>query len=274
MENHFNCIYMYVNKVNGKKYIGKAKDFNKRHKRHLKGKLIIDKALRKYGEENFEIVILEENVETDSQLNELEKSYIKKYDSYRKNGKGYNVADGGTGGDTLKGMTDEQRQDHARKISETTKGRVFTEEHRKHLSEAGVGKVHGKANEETKQKMSNAHKKRWENTTEEEKQKFIEQRSGEKNPMYGKHHTEEWKREKSRKVKEHHEKYGHPSVKRVVQCDKNNNAIKVWDSMKQVEDELKIHHSAISQCCKGKRKTAGGYKWKYAEENIKESEVI
>ena len=27
MENHYNCIYMYVNKINGKGYVGKAEDF-------------------------------------------------------------------------------------------------------------------------------------------------------------------------------------------------------------------------------------------------------
>ena len=30
MENHFNCIYMYENKINGKIYIGQAINFNKR----------------------------------------------------------------------------------------------------------------------------------------------------------------------------------------------------------------------------------------------------
>ena len=31
MINHYNCIYMYTNLINGKRYVGKAKDFNKRH---------------------------------------------------------------------------------------------------------------------------------------------------------------------------------------------------------------------------------------------------
>ncbi|MBQ4122873.1 GIY-YIG nuclease family protein [bacterium] len=270
MENHFNCIYMYVNKINKKVYIGKAKDFIKRHEQHLKGDLIIDRALKKYGEENFSIVFLEEDVEDNLRLNQLEKFYITEYDSYCRNGKGYNIAEGGNGGNTLEGMTDEQRQEHSRKTSEGLKGRVFTDEHRKHLSEASASRIYEKHNEETKQKMSETHKERWQNISNEEKEKFIEQRSGEKNPFYGKHHTEEWKCKQSKKVKKYHEKYGHPSIKRVIQYDKNNNLIKVWNSIKQVEDELKIHHSAISMCCQGKRKTAGGYIWKYA----KEKEVI
>ena len=66
MENHYNCIYMYVNKVNNKKYIGQAKNFNKRHKGHLessnneKNKSYnhqFHKAIRKYGISNFEIKI-------------------------------------------------------------------------------------------------------------------------------------------------------------------------------------------------------------------------
>ncbi len=29
MDNHYNCIYMYINKINGHKYVGQAKNFNK-----------------------------------------------------------------------------------------------------------------------------------------------------------------------------------------------------------------------------------------------------
>ena len=36
--------------------------------------------------------------------------------------------------------------------------------------------------------------------------------------------------------------------------------------MHEVERKLNISNSHISACCKGKRKTAGGYKWKYATE--------
>ncbi len=57
----------------------------------------------------------------------------------------------------------------------------------------------------------------------------------------------------------------HPNHKPVNQYTLDNVFIKRWESTKDVERELKIHHSHISKCCKDKLKTAGGYKWKYVE---------
>lgn len=39
-----------------------------------------------------------------------------------------------------------------------------------------------------------------------------------------------------------------------------------YPSMQEVERLLKIHNSHICDCCKGRRKRAGGYHWKYVEE--------
>ena len=74
--NYYNCIYMYINKLNGRKYIGQAQDFNKRHRHHIAkstNKYPIDRAFNKYGKENFEIKILAENIPTQEQMNEYEK---------------------------------------------------------------------------------------------------------------------------------------------------------------------------------------------------------
>ena len=40
--------------------------------------------------------------------------------------------------------------------------------------------------------------------------------------------------------------------------------VKKWDSIADVERDLNIQHNAISACCRCKRSTAGGYKWRYA----------
>ena len=45
----------------------------------------------------------------------------------------------------------------------------------------------------------------------------------------------------------------------------NNNIIKIWDSMVDIEKELNISSGKICMCCKGKRKTTGGFKFEYYE---------
>lgn len=52
-------------------------------------------------------------------------------------------------------------------------------------------------------------------------------------------------------------------VKAVIQCDRNGDFIRKWGSLTEASSTLHIHNGSISECCKGKRKTAGGYVWKY-----------
>ena len=85
--------------------------------------------------------------------------------------------------------------------------------------------------------------------SEETKRKISEAHKGKKSPMYGKFGSE-----------------NHNS-KRVAQYDKQTHEpIKIWDSMHDVERELGIDPSSISRCCKGKQKSAGGYIWRYVED--------
>ena len=54
--------------------------------------------------------------------------------------------------------------------------------------------------------------------------------------------------------------------KRVNQYDLNDNYVKTWNSIIDVEKKLNIFHSRIIECCKGKRNQCGGYKWRYYNE--------
>lgn len=59
------------------------------------------------------------------------------------------------------------------------------------------------------------------------------------------------------------------SKKKIIQIDlKTNKQIKIFDSADDVEKELGIHHGNIAGVCKGRRKSAGGFGWKYLEEDI------
>lgn len=56
-----------------------------------------------------------------------------------------------------------------------------------------------------------------------------------------------------------------PNAKEVVMYDKQGNKLKEFDCIKDAERYLGKSHANtnISKCCKGKQKTAYGYKWKY-----------
>lgn len=54
--------------------------------------------------------------------------------------------------------------------------------------------------------------------------------------------------------------------KNVYQYDLEGNFIKKWDYIVDAAKTLKIDSSSISAVCRGRRKTAGGYIWKYVDE--------
>lgn len=68
----------------------------------------------------------------------------------------------------------------------------------------------------------------------------------------------------------------HPQAKKVAQYEYNKttktkgNLIKIWDYIKQAEDELNINN--ITACCKGRQKTSGGYMWEYYDEVIEDEQ--
>ena len=80
-------------------------------------------------------------------------------------------------------------------------------------------------------------------------------KSGTEHHFYGKHHSDETKKKMSLK-----------HCKKVKQYDKNNNFIKIWNSTIEVEKELHINGGNISLCCNNKRKSVGGYIWRYVNE--------
>lgn len=53
----------------------------------------------------------------------------------------------------------------------------------------------------------------------------------------------------------------------VYQYDLNDDFINKYKSISEASRQTNTNHSNIIMCCKGQRKTAGGYKWRYKEEN-------
>ena len=87
-------IYRIFNKINGKSYIGQSIfKFNKRYKGSDWLKYthnpILKNSVNKYGVDNFDFEIIEDNVKDIDELNKLEIKYAEKYNTYRPNG--YNI---------------------------------------------------------------------------------------------------------------------------------------------------------------------------------------
>ena len=60
----------------------------------------------------------------------------------------------------------------------------------------------------------------------------------------------------------------------ILQFTKEGKLVRKWDSITEVEKELGFNHGSISKCCKGKLKTACGYKWRYYYKGIWEKKHI
>lgn len=100
-------IYKILNKVNGKFYIGSTVNIKNRKYQHIhllkKGKHqnnILQRAWNKYGEENFEFIILEDDIKKEKQF-EKEQEYFAILNPFPPNG--YNIATIANGGGNNKG---------------------------------------------------------------------------------------------------------------------------------------------------------------------------
>ena len=81
--------------------------------------------------------------------------------------------------------------------------------------------------------------------------------TAEYNNNYG-HHRE--------KLRITHSLNGAKSVMRaVIQMNKNGNVLNEFASITEASNVTNTSIANISMCCKGNRKTAGGYKWKFKE---------
>lgn len=105
-------IYFIVNQVTQQRYVGQTTNFSRRKSEHfckLRNSIHpnpkLQAAFNKYGEDNFIITKITYEDITKEELNEQEIYYIKKYNSFLN---GYNLTEGGTGGDTRSKLTFDQ----------------------------------------------------------------------------------------------------------------------------------------------------------------------
>ena len=124
------CLYAHINKKSGKIYMGISKDVKKRWigKIHAyKHSTYFQNALKKYGWNGFDHIVLWDNMTLEEACKQ-EQNFIYLFKFI---GISYNITDGGEGHEGVK-LTEKQKQ----RLREVHLGKVFSEEHRRKLSEA------------------------------------------------------------------------------------------------------------------------------------------
>ena len=136
------------------------------------------------------------------------------------------------------------------KISIARKGMVFTEEHKRRIGEAGKGRKHTK---EQTEKISRAN--RGKHRSKETCQILSEQKMGARNPMFGKHHTDE-AREKIIKNHAHLSGENHPNYGKHL-TDEAKQKLSLANKGKTISKE---HREIISMSKKGRNNPMFGRK--------------
>ena len=177
-------IYAYIDVETQKiKYVGQTTHpFSVRDKQHRGegNSCLCDNKLRAHPEryEIIPIVPFVLNTKTNEELNPIEEKYIRIFNTFHnENPESWNLTSGGecyTVSNSTKQKMSENHWDCSGE-NHPMFGKKHTEETKQKMSEAHKGKKH---TEETKQKMSDSHK-------------------GENSPMYGKKHSEEVKQKMS-----------------------------------------------------------------------------
>lgn len=262
----YGFIYETTNLINGKKYIGmhKSNVFDS----YLGSGKILQKAIKKYGKENFCRKILQTANSLD-ELKNLEIFYIDKFNACNSE-EYYNIAEGGIGGNLIIHYSEAQKEEYLQKL------KVAGTKYGKTLK--GVRRP-----KEVVEKMKTKAKERWENISEQDYAEFVEIMSnavkGVKNPNYGNKWTEEQKKALSVKRKingklkgDKNPMFGHVGENalngKTVYCYKNGILFKTFNTKQMVLDWLGLKgHTQLNNAIKNNT-LFKGYTWKMDCNNV------
>lgn len=232
-------IYKLTCTITGKVYIGKTIDINRRMVQHSKVtpkySHHLANAIKKYGINNFkEEIIFEVEAEDRAALNtalsNAEQLYIEQYDSYRN---GYNSTIGGEGTSGFHWLESSKKKlsKSLKKFFESAKGKAQIE----HTIFCNKNR---EVSKETREKIGRGNK--------------------------GKIMPEEAKI----KIRNYQLVNAYSKYISVLQYDLDNNLLNRFNSITNAAKSINKDTSHIVSCCKGRRKTAYGFIWKYEEKEV------
>lgn len=300
----YGIIYLITNNVNNKKYIGQTtRGLKERWYQHIydartkRTNMPLHLAMNKYGVDNFSIKEID-SAFSKEELNQKEKDYIEYYNSQIKHGKGYNIELGGENREirgshvyqfSLDGKEIKEFNSIASAARETgtspsgislccQKKRRFSNDFQWCYSKNKDFIVGIRPTPQQKTSKSviqyddkNNIIKIWESATQASKELNIPRQhiykvcKGERQHCGG----YKWRYYNSKDntpIKRKITNKGKP----VQQFSLNNIFIREYPTIREAEKALgiKMGKSKIPEVCQGKRKTCGGYVWRYKKDEI------
>jgi group I intron endonuclease len=226
-------IYIIINKRNGKKYIGASNNVLRRFMEHKAPKNVetstnvLCKSFRRYGVDSFNFILLEW-LDDINKLPEREKFWIKKLNPE------YNMNEGGLG-------------NVGHKVSAYVR-KVISEKSKEQWDRLSL--------KDKKERIKNNLTGRSKNffMTEEMKQKL-------RICNLGKKQSKETILKRSVSMRKAMK--GNTNSNKKIGAFKKGILIKEFDSSKIASEFINVHPSCITGVLKGRRKTTGGFEWKY-----------
>lgn len=236
-------VYKTTNILTGKVYVGK--DLNN-NPAYLGSGIKLIHAIKKHGREFFKKEILEECTDPETWVNR-EKYWIKVLDTIAH---GYNIAEGGTGGNTRKGFSKEEKAEYLKRMQ---KGRRESNKVRE-----AYDKRKGVPRPEHSQKLKELYRdgiitphNLGKITPESTRQKISESNRGRKLTL------------------EQKQKIAQAKFKSVNVYTLEGEYLETLQSIKQASEKYKVGRDSIYGCCVGKYKQGGGYRWEYSACEVK-----
>lgn len=282
------CIYVHTNIANGKKYVGQTSFSDNPNRRWLDGngykqnKEFYNSIQKRGWNEGYTHEVIHDGIESKEEADSLEIYYIKLHNSRYPNG--YNLTDGGSGDGCLNykwtieqkaKIRGENHKNYGRHLSETTrikiseaqKGKIISDESKRNMSLAKIGKDSLRRIKVYQYDLEGNYVKEW-------------SCAGEASKEYNSNYKTiaracrqelksccgfQWRYELYDKI----EKYNPLTPSResqsikIAEIDKFGNIIKEYNSIRDASREINTCNSNITAVLKGKYKQIKGHIYIY-----------